>query len=103
MKNKKSPKPQLHLNALYLTGLFILSLAIPSFAQTNWVPLFNGNDLSAFEKRQGTADYKIDGDQIIGISKLGTKSTYLCTKKRYSETIEFPRFPITFFLKTLCF
>ena len=87
MKNKKSPKPQLHLNALYLTGLFILSLAIPSFAQTNWVPLFNGNDLSAFEKRQGTADYKIDGDQIIGISKLGTKSTYLCTKKRYSDFI----------------
>jgi hypothetical protein len=87
MKNKKNPKPQLHLNDLYLAGLIILLLAIPSFAQTNWVPLFNGNDLSAFEKRNGTAEYKVEGNQIIGTSKLGSKSTYLCTKKRYSDFI----------------
>lgn len=87
MKNKKNPKPQLHLNDLCLKGLIILSLTIPSFAQTNWVPLFNGNDLSAFEKRKGTAEYKVDGNEVIGISKLGSPSTYLCTKKRYSDFI----------------
>ena len=87
MKNKKNPKPQLHLNDLCLKGLIILSLTIPSFAQTNWVPLVNGNDLSAFEKRKGTAEYKVDGNEVIGISKLGSPSTYLCTKKRYSDFI----------------
>ena len=56
-------------------------------AQDNWKPLFNGKDFKEWEKRQGTADYKIDGDQIIGISKLGSPSTYLCTKKRYTDFI----------------
>ncbi|MDP4681114.1 MAG: DUF1080 domain-containing protein, partial [Cyclobacteriaceae bacterium] len=56
-------------------------------SQSNWKPLFNGQDLKGWEKRQGTAEYKINGDEIVGISKIGTPSTYLCTKEIYSDFI----------------
>jgi hypothetical protein len=56
-------------------------------AQENWITLFNGKNLDAFEKRNGTAEYLVEGNQLIGISKVGTKSTYLCTKERYSDFI----------------
>lgn len=52
----------------------------------NWKKLVNGN-LDNFVKRNGTAEYKINGDGITGISKLGTKSTYLCTKETYTDFI----------------
>jgi hypothetical protein len=52
----------------------------------NWKTLVNGN-LDEFEKRNGTAEYKVNGDEIIGISKTGTKSTYLCTKETFTDFI----------------
>ena len=52
----------------------------------NWKNLVNGN-LDQFEKRNGTAEYKVNGDEIIGISKTGTPSTYLCTKEMYTDFI----------------
>ncbi|MCK5208735.1 MAG: DUF1080 domain-containing protein [Cyclobacteriaceae bacterium] len=87
MENFKNLNQQINLFVLCLAGLFILSFTIPSFAQTNWTPLFNGKDLKAFEKRKGSAEYKVEGNQVIGISKLGSSSTYLCTKKRYTDFI----------------
>ena len=56
-------------------------------AQVNWKPLFNGKDLKGWDKIQGTADYQVEGDEIIGISKLGTPSTYLRSKDTYSDFI----------------
>lgn len=53
----------------------------------NWVNLFNGENLDDWEIKQGSADYKIEGDELIGISKFGTKSTYLCSKKPYNDFI----------------
>jgi hypothetical protein len=65
--------------------LFILSGH--SVYGQNWENLIGGDILDKWEKRNGTAEYKVEGDQIIGISKLGTKSTYLCTKERFSDFI----------------
>ena len=56
-------------------------------AQTGWKNLIQGKSLDSFDKRQGTAEYIFDGDQLTGISKMGSPSTYLCTKERYSEFI----------------
>lgn len=71
------------------TLLFSLFLIFSNsvFAQENWKSLFNGKDFKGWEKRQGTAEYKIDGDIVTGISKLGTPSTYLSTKETYSDFI----------------
>jgi len=57
-----------------------------TFAQ-NWKSLVNDKELSGWEKRNGTAEFLVEGDQVIGISKVGTPSTYLCTKEKYADFI----------------
>jgi len=71
--------------------LFFIALAIILSGQSNsnaqnWKNLVTGN-LDAFVKRNGTAEFKVNGDEITGISKLGTKSTYLCTKELFTDFI----------------
>lgn len=67
--------------------IILLVLASVSIQAQNWTPLFNGKDLNDWEIKQGSAAYEVDGDQIIGISKFGSKSTYLCSKKTYGDFI----------------
>ena len=52
-----------------------------------WEPLFNGEDLQNWEIRNSTAEYKIEGNEIVGIAKLNTPNTFLCTKKKYDDFI----------------
>ena len=78
----------LNKHSLYI---FIAALACIFFSTNNaisqnWRDLVQ-NDLSGWEKRSGTAEYKVEGDQVIGISKVGTPSTYLCTKELYTDFI----------------
>ena len=61
-------------------------IGISSVNAQNWTNLVEGS-LDKFEKRNGTAEYKVNGDEIIGISKVGTPSTYLCTKEMYTDFI----------------
>ena len=70
--------------------LFPITFLIFSFeveAQSNWKNLFNGKDLSGWEIKNGTAEYRIEGNAIVGTSKTGTPNTFLCTKKKYSDFI----------------
>ena len=67
-------------------------------AKEKWENLFNGKSLDNFIKRSGTPGdfdnskglaeyYIVDGNQLVGVSKTGIPSTYLCTKKMYSDFI----------------
>ena len=69
-----------------LQVVLIFMFAGSAVYSQNWKTLVNGN-LDEFEKRNGTAEYKVNGDEIIGISKTGTKSTYLCTKETFTDFI----------------
>lgn len=69
---------------IFLLNVFLFAGLLTS-AQ-NWKNLVNGN-LDEFEKRNGDAEYKVNGDEIIGISALKTPSTYLCTKETFSDFI----------------
>lgn len=53
----------------------------------DWVSLFNGKDLSGWKKLNGDADYRIEGDAIVGVSKLKTPNTFLSTEKMYTDFI----------------
>lgn len=71
-----------------LSTIFIFAfLSFNSAFAQNWNSLVNGKNLDGWEKRNGTAEYKVEGDQIIGVSKVGTPSTYLCAKERYADFI----------------
>ena len=67
---------------------FIILTVLTDFADAqSWTNLFDSGNLDGFEKRNGTAEYKLEGDELIGISALETPSTYLCTKEKFSDFI----------------
>lgn len=83
MMRKNMMAKELKTKVLMLVMIFSC-LAINA---QNWTNLFNGKNLDGWEIKQGSAEYKVDGNEIIGYSKLGTESTYLCTKKAYGDFI----------------
>jgi|SRR5690625_7417 len=69
------------------TGIFFLSMVLSLTAQENWKPLFNGEDLDDWVILNGEADYLIEGDEIVGVSKMNTPNSFLSTKKNYGDFI----------------
>src|SRR5690606_14033462 len=73
---------------LYLAGALLFTCHRPVAAQQGeWHPLFNGENLDGWEKKNGTATYEIRDGAIVGISQLNTPNTFLCTKETYSDFI----------------
>ena len=88
-KNENDMRNSNKLHSLYIfiavfTGAFITQY---SASAQNWKDLVTDKDLTGWEKRNGTAEYLVEGDEIIGISKVGTPSTYLCTEEQYTDFI----------------
>lgn len=71
--------------------LLLLSITFLSCHQNQptdeWTLLFNEKDLSNWEIKNGTAEYHIEGKELVGTSKLNIPNTFLCTKKRYEDFI----------------
>lgn len=68
--------------------LGFLSLCFFSvFAQNQWKELFNGTDFRGWTKKNGNAEYKIVDNAIVGISKLNTPNTFLCTDENYGDFV----------------
>jgi len=69
----------------------LIAAAVPLLAAGHLsgeaVSLFNGHDLQGWVKRGGNAEYKVEGDAIVGISKANTPNTFLCTARDYSDFI----------------
>lgn len=53
----------------------------------NWKPLFNGENLDGWEILNGTAEYRVEDNTIIGISELNTPNTFLTTTENYGDFI----------------
>jgi len=56
-------------------------------SKDGFVPLFNGKNLDNWVQRGGKAEYKIADDKIVGVSKLSTPNSFLCTPRDYSDFI----------------
>ena len=89
MKHYKITINTKSLVILTLMGFFLLATNFHAFSQEQgeWISLFNGKDLSGWEKSKGSAEFKAEGNQVIGVSVVGGPSTWLCTKKKYSDFI----------------
>ncbi|MEZ4994598.1 MAG: DUF1080 domain-containing protein [Saprospiraceae bacterium] len=70
-----------------LMVLACLLLATSYAQKEGWTPLFNGKDFTGFKKLNGDAEYRIEGDVIVGISKENTPNTFLATEKTYGDFI----------------
>lgn len=69
-------------------AILAVIVTVSAWAQEpKWENLFNGRNLRGWEKLNGTAEYKIQDNSIIGISKMNTPNTFLATKKVYNDFI----------------
>ena len=71
-------------NILYTFSLF---LVLPSLCggSTSENALFNGEDLSGWEKRGGDATFSVVDGEIVGRSAPNTPNTFLCTEDRFDD------------------
>jgi hypothetical protein len=76
-----------------LYSFCIYCLLISSFgysqnlSENDWINLFNGKNLQGWRQLNGQAEYKIEKDEIVGISKANTPNSFLCTEKTYRDFI----------------
>lgn len=55
--------------------------------QPEWTYLFNGNDLSGWIQRGGSADFNAVDSMIVGTAVWNTPNSFLCTENNYSDFI----------------
>ncbi len=68
--------------------LIAMLVAVATSAQEpQWQNLFNGKNLKGWTKLNGTTEYKIQDNAIVGVSKMGTPNTFLATDKMYDNFI----------------
>ena len=58
-----------------------------AFAKGKKQDLFNGKNLKGWTSLEGTAEFKVDNGEIVGISTKQSKSTFLATDKAYKNFI----------------
>ena len=71
---------------LFLTAITFM-LASCTQEGPNWKSLFNGENLDGWEKLNGTAEYIIEDNTIVGISEMNTPNTFLATTESYGDFI----------------
>tara|TARA_B100000497_G_C7686155_1_gene415905 strand:+ start:157 stop:1515 length:1359 start_codon:yes stop_codon:yes gene_type:complete len=69
--------------------IFHIVLVLIPFITTaqDWQPLFNGKDLTGWEKINGSAEYTVENQEIIGTTRTGTPNSFLATEKKYGDFI----------------
>ena len=68
---------------------FLLTAAFTGTVQaqddSGFVDLFNGLNLDGWAQRNGTADYRIEGDSIVGTTNEGSPNSFLCSDQLYGD------------------
>lgn len=70
--------------------IFLVFVLVASslFAQElKWKPLFNGKNMDNWEVINGSAEFRIEGGEIVGVSKMDTPNSFLATKEIYGDFI----------------
>ncbi len=67
--------------------LFISIIAVACQQKDDFVPLFNGEDLSGWEVKNGEAPFTIENGVIVGTCVMETPNTFLCTEQEFGDFI----------------
>jgi hypothetical protein len=73
-------------NILMLIAVFMI-LASCKQQGPEWKDLFNGKNLDGWVKLNGTAEYRVEDDMIVGVSEMNTPNTFLATTETYGDFI----------------
>lgn len=71
----------------FLSILILVSTFLSAQNDEGWTTLFNGKDLKGWRVLNGTAEFEIADDAIVGISKMNTPNTFLATENMFSDFI----------------
>ncbi len=74
------------MKKLIVLVVLMLTATITINAQ-EWVDLFNGENLKEWEKLDGSAEYRVENGEVIGVSKTRIPNTFMATKKVYGDFI----------------
>ncbi len=72
---------------LALAAALALTTLLSAEDKAGWTSLFNGKDLAGWSQHSGKAEYRVEGDAIVGKTVLGTGNSFLCTDKTYGDYI----------------
>ena len=71
-----------------LTLVILIVISFGTYAaKGNWEKLFNGKDLTGWERLNGTAEYTIVNGEIVGTSKTNSPNTFLATTRTFGDFI----------------
>ena len=71
-----------------VASVILMVISFCTFAaKDGWEKLFNGKDLSGWERLNGTAEYTIVKGEIVGTSKSNTPNTFLATSRTFGDFI----------------
>jgi hypothetical protein len=82
-----------HALEIVLTVLAPFFLASPVVAQDGFASLVDGKTLRGWERHNGTANYTVEGEEIVGRTSEGSPNSFLCTEKEFGD------FELTFEVK----
>ena len=58
-----------------------------AFADDGFKPLFNSKNFEGWKQHSGTAEYRIESDEIVGKTVSGTGNSFLCTEGSYGDFV----------------
>lgn len=68
-----------------LAVTLLLAASFLTAAEEGFIPLFNGKDLSGWKKVNGTGQFKVEDDAIVGFGEKIKGNTFLRTEKTYKD------------------
>lgn len=68
-------------------GVLVLGCAGHNAMASEWVELFNGENLEGWEQKGGDANYAVKDGVITGTSVPNTGNSFLCTEEKYGNFI----------------
>lgn len=90
MKNTKSKS--IPVTSFILSIILFSSLPMLSFQNSGyhklfgkWVKLFDGETLDGWTQKNGKATYMVMDGTIVGTTAEGSRNSFLCTEKEYSD------------------
>lgn len=73
---------------LLFAGLLMSSFTIKAQSgKAGWIDLFNGKNLEGWHQLNGQAPFTIEGNTIVGTTKMGEANSFLATEKNYGDFI----------------
>lgn len=57
----------------------------PDLGGEGWVSIFNGQDLSGWSQKNGTASYAVEDGVVVGRTAAGSPNSFMCSDKDYAD------------------